>query len=117
MTVEAYSFEQWEAGGDPKSVTGQYAAGLTIPARTPLGQVTATGEFVAWDPVAVDGSQVAVRMTVIDIDTTGGASPGPMYIQGIFNTELINWPGGVTTAQKASAFVGTNIGHQTLKSA
>lgn len=117
MKTETYGCEQWEAGGEPKTVTGDYAAGLTIPARTPLGQVKASGEFVAWDPAANDGSEVAVRMTVIDIDTAAGAKKGPMYSEGIFNSELINWPSGVTEAQKRGAFVGTNLGHQTLRSA
>ena len=75
MTVETYDYETWHTGSDqPATTSGTYATGQTLPARTPLGQVTATGEFVAWDPAAVDGSEVAVRMSAVAIDTTTGAA-------------------------------------------
>lgn len=113
MPTEAYEYETWYTGSDqPATTSGTYATGQTIPARTPLGQVTASGEFVAWDPAATDGSEVAVRMSAVDIDTTGGAAKGPMIKGGTYNPELVNWPVGTTDVEKALAFVGTPISLQ-----
>lgn len=113
MTVEAYEYETWHTGSDqPATTSGTYAAAQVIPARTPLGQVTASGEFVAWNPAATDGSEVAVRLSAVAIDTTAAAAKGPMIKGGTYNPELVNWPVGATDIHKALAFVGTPISLQ-----
>lgn len=113
MTVETYTHEVWITGSDPVAHTqGTLAAGNDLPARTPLGQVTATGEFVPWAPAATDGSEVAVRMTAVAVDSTGAAVKTAMIKSGTFNPELVNWPDGTTDLQKALAFVGTPISLQ-----
>lgn len=112
MATETWNHEQWVTGRKPESVDSDIAAATVVAARTPMGQLADTGEFVAWDPVAADGSQVAVRIAGFDIDTTSGAAKKALIASGTFNPELIVWPAGVTAAQKARAFVGTAISLQ-----
>lgn len=110
MGVETYEYEQWEVGSDPtRTTSGTLAVGQQLPKRTPLGQVKSTGKFVAWAPAANDGSEMAVRLTALAVDTSAGDKNTPMIKAGSFNPELVNWPAGITDAQKACAFVGTPI--------
>lgn len=56
----------------------------------------------------------ALGITVIDVDTTGGAAAAPVYRGGCFNPDLLNWPDTLDTdAKKFAAFDGaptpTNI--------
>lgn len=113
MGVETYEYEQWEVGSDPiRTATGVLTAGQSLLKRTPLGLVKSTGKFVAWDPAANDGSEVAVRLTALTVDASASDKDTPMITAGSFNPELVNWPVGVTEAQQASAFVGTPISLQ-----
>ncbi|MCV6588223.1 MAG: head decoration protein [Marinobacterium sp.] len=113
MPTESYDYEQWEVGSDSiRTATGTLASGQSLPARTPLGQVKSTGCFVAWAPAANDGSEVAVRMTALAVDTAAGDKDTPMITAGSFNSEQVNWPADATDAQKACAFVGTPISLQ-----
>lgn len=115
MTTESYTPEQWNTGSEEQiTTTGMVASGETLAKYTPMGQVTASGEFVEWDPAANDGSEVAVRITPMAIDTTGGATNKALIKSGCFNEELVAWPVGATAAQKACAFVGTPISVQKL---
>lgn len=112
MTVIAeYGYDTWETGSDGAQTTsGIVAAGQNLAARTPLGMVD--GKCVEWDPTASNGAEVAVRMTVMAVDASGGDKPAPLIKSGTFNPELVNWPAGATGAQKAAAFVGTPISLQ-----
>lgn len=109
-----FTYDQWETGSDPvHTTTVTIAAGQNLPAKTPLGQVKATGEFKAVDLAANDGSQVATRMTAFAVDTTAGAKQAAVYKSGSFNPELVNWHASFdTAAKKATAFVGTPISLQ-----
>lgn len=109
-----FNYETWETGSDPVyTTTVTIASGQNLAARTPLGQVKATGEFKAVDLAAIDGSQVATRMTAFPIDATAGAKQAAVIKSGSFNPELVNWPTSFdTAAKKATAFVGTPISLQ-----
>lgn len=116
MTTESYTPEQWNAGSEEQiTTTGMVAAGQSLAKYTPMGQVTASGEFVEWNPAANDGSEVAVRIAPMAIDTTGGAMDKALIKSGCFNEALVAWPVAVTAAQKACAFVGTPISLQKLR--
>jgi len=113
MGVETYENEVWETGSDKHATTsGMVASGENLAKRAPLGLVKASGKFVAWDPAASDGSEVAVRLTAIAVNASAGDKNVPMIKSGTFNPELVNWPAGATDAQKAGAFVGTPISLQ-----
>ncbi len=116
MTTETYTPAQWIAGSEEQiTTTGMVASGQTLAKYTPMGQVTASGEFVAWDPAASDGSEVATRITPHAIDTAGGAANKALIKSGCFNEELVAWPVGASAAQKACAFVGTPISFEKLR--
>lgn len=113
MSQETYEYEVWETGSDKHATTaGTVASGQDLAKRAPLGLVKASGKFVEWNPAATDGSEVAVRMTAVAVNATGGDADAPMIKSGTFNPELVAWPAGVTDAQKAGAFVGTPISLQ-----
>lgn len=112
MAEETYTYETWETGGKTETVTGTVATGENLLARTPLGQVTATGKFVEWAPAATDGSQVAVRLTAYAVDASAADVEAQLISGGTFNPDLVNWPDGVTAEQKLTAFVGTPISLQ-----
>ena len=115
-TQTPFEVENWEAGSEQVTTTaGLIKTGQSIMKRTPMGMVTSTGEFVTWDPTASDGREVATRIAPFSIDSTGGAMEKQLIKGGVFNPELINWPAGVTDAQKRGAFVGTPISLQTLR--
>tara|TARA_R110001606_G_scaffold345513_1_gene494370 strand:+ start:6158 stop:6508 length:351 start_codon:yes stop_codon:yes gene_type:complete len=105
--------DDWITGSDqPQTTLGTVASGEDLAARTPLGQVTASGKFVAWDPAADDGSQVAVRMSLGAVDATAGDKQAQLIKSGTYNPDLVQWPAGTTAAQKLTAFVGTPISLQ-----
>lgn len=113
MGVESYEYEVWVTGSDVAATTsGVLASGENVAKRTPLGQVTATGKFIAWDPAAVDGSGKAVRMSAVATDASAADAATAMIKSGTYNPELVNWPVGVTDIEKALAFVGTPISLQ-----
>lgn len=113
MTTETYTPAQWVTGSDaPANTVGTIATGQTLAQYTPLGQNKTTGAFHAWAPAATDGTENATRIAPFAIDSTAGAIDKQLIKAGTFNPELIVWPGGVTAAQKLTAFAGTPISLQ-----
>lgn len=113
MTIIHQPVDNWVTGSDPIQTTEvTIAAGQDLPARTPLGQVTASGALVAWDPEAEDGSEIAVYITSYAVDASAAATKAQVIKCGTFNPELVNWPADATAAQKLTAFVGTPISLQ-----
>ncbi len=49
-----------------------------------LGRITATGEVVAHNPNATDGSQNIYGILAEDVDTTAGAYAATVYLAGAF---------------------------------
>ena len=119
MSETAFSYEDWETGSEPVQTTESVlAAGQgVVPARTPIGIVTATGEWKVSDLANNDGSEVATRMTAFEVDTTVARAVST-YKVGTFNPELVNWHTSFNDAvKKALAFVGTPISLQTPREA
>lgn len=111
QTVDAFAI--LITGSDqPISEPVTIASGENVAANTPLGQVSATGKFVAWDPAANDGSQIATRMTVYAVDASSADTVASAYKTGTFNPELVAWPDGTTAVQKLTIFNGTPISLQ-----
>lgn len=116
MIVHTATHDDWVTGNDRVCSTSTILAANqgVIPSRTPIGQVTATGEFKVVDLAANDGSQVATRITAYEVDTTVAAQECQAYKVGTFNPELVSWPASFdTAAKKAVAFTGTPISLQT----
>tara|TARA_R110001583_G_scaffold34551_1_gene115868 strand:- start:18064 stop:18417 length:354 start_codon:yes stop_codon:yes gene_type:complete len=113
MSTEIYALEDWITGSDPMQTTrGTVASGQNLAKYAPLGQVTATGKFVIWNPAGADGSENAVRLAPHAVDASAADTDAQLIKSGTFNPELVAWPGTPTAAQKAIAFVGTPISLQ-----
>lgn len=113
MTIETNTNDVWETGSDEQVTTlGVVLSGEDLAARTPLGQVTASGKFVEWAPGASDGSETAVRLTAYAVDASAADESAQLIKSGTFNPNLVAWPSGTTDLQKALAFVGTPISLQ-----
>lgn len=110
---DAYTPPELFAGDAPIITNARtVASGVELPANS-IVALNGSNELVEWAPGATDGTENAVGITCEDIDTTGGAAMHPIYEGGYFNTDALNWP-TATDAQKAQAFVGTNIHHRSL---
>lgn len=113
MSTLQQPVDNWNTGSDQIQTTlGTVASGANVPDRTPLGQVTATGKFVVWNPTATDGSEKAVRLTSYQVNAASADVVAQLVKAGTFNPELVNWPAGATAVQKLGAFVGTPISFQ-----
>ncbi|WP_425641414.1 head decoration protein [Marinomonas gallaica] len=98
----------------PHNARALIGANQTIERLTPLGQKTADGTVVVWDPAATDGSQKAVYLGAFDATIGGTAEYKKVIKSGDWNTDAIKWPDGTAATQKALAFVGTPISHQPI---
>ena len=86
-------------------VLGQNLAKLTV-----VGKVTATNKLVAWDPAAVDGSQVAYGILTQAANAVAADVNLGVYTGGFFNHAALVWPVGVATfAARKAAFAGKSI--------
>lgn len=63
---------------------------------TALGQVTATGKFVAVDSTAEDGSDVLVAILAETVDATNGDIETAAYFTGEFNQNALVFGGSDT---------------------
>lgn len=68
------------------------AAGSVLEPGQVLGQVTATGEYKAFDPAATDGTQKAVAVLYDHVDASGGA------VQAVAITRIAEVDGRLLTA-------------------
>lgn len=113
MSIVQQPVDNWVTGSDSYQTTlATIASGQNLPDKTPLGQITASGKLVKWVPAANDGSEVAVHMTAYAVDASAADKQAQVIKTGTFNPELVNWPAGVTAAQKLNAFAGTPISLQ-----
>lgn len=113
MSTVDQPVDNWVTGSAPYHTTlGTVASGQNFPARTPLGQIAATGLLVKWAPAATDGSQKAVYISAYAVNAAGGNKKAQVISGGNFNPELVVWPDGTTEAQKLAAFIGTPISLQ-----
>lgn len=78
-----YTPDQLMAGDFPAvKRSGVIAAGQQLVRGAVLGEVTASGEYKLSASAASDGSQAPSVILDADIDTTGGAAPGPLLLTG-----------------------------------
>lgn len=85
------------------------ASGADVVQYTVLGQVTATGKFIKSVATANDGSQVPVAIAATAVASAAADVDAPVFLQGVFNPELIVWDASFTAILKSTAFIGTPI--------
>lgn len=81
------------------------AAGQNLVAGTVVGRISASGEYVAWNPAATDGSQTAAGILLADVDASAAAAPGIIVARHaiVVDADNLVWPGTPTQAQKDAA--------------
>lgn len=90
-------------------LTGQNLLQYTVVA------LNAAYKLVPWAPAASDGTQNAVGILAVAINTTSPAGDArcPLFIGGVFNHERLVWPVAADTlAERQAAFDRTNISIQ-----
>lgn len=111
---DSYAPPQLFAGSDDIQTNAfTVAAGVTLVANSVVAFNT-SNELVEWVPGAADITANAIGITCEAIDTSAGAAKHPVYIDGYFNTDAIQWPAGTTADQKLLAFARTDIHHRSL---
>lgn len=103
-TRVTYTPDRLIAGDFPQvKESGVIAAGQQLVRGSVLGQITAGGQYKLSESAADDGSEVPVVVLDADIDTTGGAAPGPLMLTGeVLGSELTLGTGHTVAAVKAA---------------
>lgn len=70
-----------EASGTRSRDTVTVLSGQTLKANAVLGKITASGKFVAVDPVAVDGSEVAAGVLSAAVDASAADKAGVAFVR------------------------------------
>ncbi|MCL9783656.1 head decoration protein [Vibrio sp. S4M6] len=81
-------------------------AGESFPVLTPLmADTTEPDTLVKWDGVA--GKEIALSACVADAPASNEIKA--VIVSGTYRISYINWPNGLTDAQKRAAFLGTAL--------
>ena len=80
-------------------------AGEVLPLGAVVGRVSASGKVKALDPIATDGSEIAVGVLIAPQDALSGDQPDGLIIarHAIVADHALTWPAGMTPLQKATA--------------
>ncbi len=108
-STETYSHDPIVLGGPVITQTGTLIDGQDLAKYTVLGRITASGKLTKADQDASDGSQIPVGILIHDLHADGADAACQYYTGGKFNSDLLVWDAGFTTALQASAFDGSPI--------
>jgi hypothetical protein len=98
------SFILRESEGTLSRDNATISGGTVVQTGQVLGQITATGSFVPWNPAANDGSQNACALPVYKYDVVAGDVKGVILARNCsVIADQIVWPVGVSPADKAAA--------------
>ena len=80
-------------------------AGEVLPLGAVVGRVSASGKVKALDPIATDGSEIAVGVLITPQDALAGDQTDGLIIarHAIVADHAMTWPAGITPLQKATA--------------
>lgn len=109
---EVYSPDNLIAGDSPSIATepATLNTGQNLVRGTVVGRIAASGNITQCDNGAADGSEVAIGITVHDVDATAAAKNCPIYKGGNFRSSEMTWHASFDTeAEKLAAFDGTAI--------
>ncbi len=81
------------------------AAGQNLSIGSVVGKKTADGKYLAWDPSATDGTEIAVGVLLESVDATSGEKRGLIVArQAIVGKKYLVFKTGVTEEQKLTAY-------------
>ena len=80
-------------------------AGEVLPLGAVVGRVSASDKVKALDPIATDGSEIAVGVLITPQDALAGDQTDGLMISrhAIVADHAVTWPVGITPLQKATA--------------
>ena len=80
-------------------------AGEVLPLGAVVGRVSASGKVKALDPIATDGSEIAVGVLIAPQDALAEDQTDGLIIarHAIVADHTLTWPAGITPLQKATA--------------
>ncbi|MFM2006211.1 MAG: hypothetical protein RLZZ09_1866 [Pseudomonadota bacterium] len=80
-------------------------AGEVLALGAVVAQVSASGKVKALDPIATDGSEIAVGVLITPQDALAGDQTDGLIIarHAIVADHALTWPAGITPLQKATA--------------
>lgn len=76
-------------------------AGVTLPANTVLGKITASGSYAIYNPANADGTQNVAAILIYPV--TGTAKGSLIKRVAQVKAPALNWFSGATTNQKNTA--------------
>lgn len=79
-------------------------AGVTLPANTVLGKITAGGNYTIYNPAAVDGSETVAGILIYPVTGTAEATILRRHAQ--VKSLALNWFSGATAGQKTTGIAG-----------
>lgn len=89
-----------EANGQLSREAITVASGEDLVAGAVLGQVTASGKYVEYNPANADGSETAVAVLYDAVDATGGDADGVAIArQAEVASTKLTWFSGASSAQ------------------
>lgn len=110
--VAQYTPDDFIAGDEPVKTGRAYvASGQTFARLTPLmlqqdaGGGEDTSVLVEWD----GKPGLAVAISAKSVDALAADTLVPFYKTGCFRISFVQWPDGLTDAQKRAAFLGSPI--------
>lgn len=99
-----------EANGTRSREVITLAAGNALPPGAVLGQVTASGEYVAFNPAANDGSETAKAVLFASVDASAAAKAAVVTARDAEVAEAsLVWVASVNTTQKKSALAALAV--------
>lgn len=103
-TIATYTPSSLIAGDFPQvKDSGVIAAGQVLKRGAVLGQITTGGQYKLSASAASDGSEAPKVILDEDIDTTGGARPGPLMLTGEVHGAALQLGTGHTIASVKAA--------------
>ena len=93
-----------EANGALSRDVVTISVGQNLQTGAVLGKVTASGEYVALNPAATDGSETAAAILLYATDASSAAAKATAITRlAEVAADLMVWPTGITQAQKDTA--------------
>lgn len=110
LTYDGLISGEWPRHTETVTVTD----GQTLARGAVVGVVTATGNVVACDHTAVDGSQTPFGVMVEAVTASGSTEPGLVYDFGMFDGSKLTFGGTSTLADLKAAMKAVNLYVNTL---
>lgn len=93
-----------QGNGSISRETVTILSGQNLEAGAVLGQVTASGKFVALDPAGLDGSESATAILHNAVDASAGDAEGVAVVRmAEVNAAELVWPAGITGPEQTTA--------------